>query len=331
MTPALAIGIDLGGTNIKGGVVDPSGRVLDRREIPTRADRGPGPVMDDLAELVTRLRNDHPVLGIGLATPGPLDLRRGRIIHAANLPGWIDVPIRDALAETTGLRVVLENDANAAAYGEFVAGAGRECLHMTLLTLGTGIGAGVIIDGRILHGHFDNAAELGHMIVVVDGEPCPCGQRGCLERYASADAVVRRADVAPPLAGGAERKRPDQSAERRRPDAPRTAEEVALLASQGDEGCSRVWNEACLYLAVACVNIQHAYNSQRIILGGGLSQAGVFLLNNVRCRMIEYAWKLHNDVPELLLAKLGSDAGIVGAAALLRDQSGDAENPGRGR
>jgi len=315
MTPSIAIGIDLGGTNLKGGVIDASGRILDRRDIPTRPDRGPGPVMDDLAELVKQLRRDREVVGIGLATPGPLDLRRGRIIHAANLPGWIDVPIRNALAGKTGLPVVLENDANAAAYGEFTAGAGRECQNMTLLTLGTGVGAGVIIDGRILHGHFDNAAELGHMIVVVDGEPCPCGQRGCLERYASADAVARRAD------------RFNQSGERKRPDPPRSADQVASRAAQGDEVCLRAWNEACLYLAVACVNIQHAYNSQRIILGGGMGQAGALLLDNVRRQLKEQSWRLHDDVPEVVLAELGSDAGIVGAAGLLRDHIGKTENP----
>jgi glucokinase len=276
--------------------------------------------------------------GIGLATPGPLNLREGRIIHAANLPGWIDVAIRDSLAQKSGLPVVLENDANAAAYGEFIAGAGRGCQHMTLFTLGTGIGSGVIIDGRIFHGHFDNAGELGHMIVVVGGEPCPCGQRGCLERYSSADAVARRA-----ANQSVERERHDskgqgrrdegtkgrreQSVERERHDSSLSAEEVASRAKQGDPACAQVWNEACLYLAVACVNVQHAYNSQRIILGGGMSQAGDFLLSAVRRHLAEQSWKLHNDLPEIRLAELGADAGLVGAAALVRDHRSKTENP----
>jgi len=317
MTPRRAIGIDLGGTNIKGGIVDRDGRILHREEMQTGAERGPDPVIDDLAELVRRLGSAAPspfkgegrgegqsgagVVGVGLATPGPLDLRNGRIIHAANLPGWKDVPIRDALAKKTGLRVTLENDANAAAFGELSSGAGRGCQHMALLTLGTGVGAGVIVDGRLLHGHFDNAAELGHMILVVNGSPCPCGQRGCLERYASADAVVRRV----------------------RDEGPRepqveivSAADVARRAAEGDATCRRVWDEACLYLAVACVNIQHAYNSQRIILGGGLSLAGDFLLEPVRRHLHEQTWRLHDDVPEVLLAGLGSDAGLVGAGTL---------------
>jgi len=308
-----AIGIDLGGTNIKGGLVDQHGTIRERHEIPTRAERGSNAVIDDLAALVNHLRRSGPVDGIGLATPGPLDLRNGRIIRAANLPGWIDVPIRDALAAKTGLPVTLENDANAAAFGEFTAGAGRGCQHMTLFTLGTGVGAGVIIDGRVLHGHFDNAGELGHMIVAVGGEPCPCGQRGCLERYSSADAVARRACI--------------PSLERKRQGPPLSAEEVASRAQQGDPICAKVWNDACLYLAVACVNVQHAYNSQRIILGGGMSQAGDFLLSSVRHHLADQAWRLHNDLPEICLAELGADAGLVGAAALLHAHRNKTEKP----
>lgn len=329
MTRRLAIGIDLGGTNIKAALVDRLGRILERAEQSTRAERGPKAVIADLVEIARRwaapegVRGARRIAGIGLATPGPLDLVRGRIVHAANLPGWKNVRIRDGLARATALSVILENDANAAAYGEFTAGAGRGCDHVVMLTLGTGVGGGVIIDGRILHGHFDNAAEFGHMIVAVDGLPCPCGQRGCLERYASADAIVRRAA---------------QSRDRRRdrrgsvvPEAPRArgaqgggadplrADEIARSAAAGDRSCRRIWDEACLYLAVACVNIQHAFNPQRIILGGGLAGAGSFLLNSVRARFREQTWRLHKDSPQIVLAELGNDAGTIGAAALAHD------------
>lgn len=316
MSAALAIGIDVGGTNIKGGIVDANGAIVHRHEIPTRADRGPAAVMDDLAKLVAHLRGGREVVGVGLATPGPLDLRRGCIVHAANLPGWIDVPIRDALAHACGLPVTLENDANAAAYGEFTAGAGRGCQHMTLFTLGTGVGAGVIVDGQVLHGHFDNAAELGHMIVEVGGEPCPCGQRGCLERYCSADAVARRVREIKGSRRSAGGRPVDWSAER-----------VAQAARDGDADCACVWDESCKYLAVACVNVQHAYNSQRIILGGGMSQAGEFLISSVRRHFAEQAWKLHDDLPDIVLAQLGSDAGLVGAVGLIRDQLNRIEKP----
>lgn len=316
MNPPLAIGIDLGATNIKAAVVDRDGNILHRLEQPTEASRGPGPVLDDLADIVRRLATYSPfqedgrgkgldserIVGIGLATPGPLDLRRGRIVRTANLPGWKNVPIRDALREKTGLPVTLENDGNAAAYGEYRCGAGRDSGDLVMLTLGTGVGAGVILNGRILHGHFDNAAELGHMIVVVDGIPCPCGQRGCLEQYASANAIVRRAAQYLDREGAV----------------PLSAKDVAKGAANGDPLCERVWNEACLYLAIACVNIQHAYNPSKIVLGGGMSNAGAQLLDLVNAHFRKHTWSLHNDAPEIALAQLGPDAGVIGAAMLAK-------------
>jgi len=317
MNPPLAIGIDLGGTNIKAALVNRTGNILHRLEQPTAASRGPGPVLEDLADIVRRLVASSPIrgegggggsvteriVGIGLATPGPLDLREGRIVRTANLPGWKNVPIRDALRVKTGLPVTLENDANAAAYGEYRFGAGSGRDDLVMLTLGTGVGAGVILNGRILHGHFDNAAELGHMIVVVDGLPCPCGQRGCLEQYASANAITRRALSVDPSRdrGGAGILR---------------AEDVAQHAANGDALCNRVWEEACLFLAIACANIQHAYNPSKIVLGGGLSNAGALLLDPVNAYFRKHTWSLHADFPEIVLAKLGPDAGIVGSAAL---------------
>jgi len=308
MNPPLAIGIDLGGTNIKAAVVDRDGMILHRLEQPTEASRGHGPVIEDLAALVRELRKGDrnrrdEIVGIGLATPGPLDHREGRIIRGVNLPGWNDVPIRDAIHQKTGLPVILENDANAAAFGEYCSGASRGRDDLVMLTLGTGVGAGVIVDGRILHGHFGNAAELGHMIVVVDGLPCPCGQRGCLEQYASATAVVHRVLQA------------DSSHEKNTAIAIR-AEDVANAAANGDPIAERVWDEACLYLAIACVNIQHAYNPSKIVLGGGLSNTGAQLLDRVNAHFRKCIWSLHTDAPEIVLAELGLDAGVIGAAKL---------------
>lgn len=317
MNPPVAIGIDLGGTNIRAAVVDGQGRILQRLEQPTAAARGPGPVIEDLADLVRRLSPSPSkgegrgeggrfgeVVGIGLATPGPLDLSGGRIIHAANLPGWKDVRIRDTLREKTGLPVTLENDGNAAAYGEYCFGAGLGREDLVMLTLGTGVGSGVILDGRILHGHFDNAAELGHMIVAVDGLTCPCGQRGCLEQYASADAVVRRVLSVDPSRVG------------KRSDLSLRSEDVAEAAAAGDALCERVWDEACRYLAVACVTIQHTFNPAKIVLGGGLSNSGGQLLDRVKAHFRKHTWSLHNDAPEIVLAQLGGDAGFIGAAML---------------
>ncbi len=317
MNLPLAIGIDIGGTNIKAAVIDLDGNVLHRLEQPTDASRGPGPVIEDLADIVRRLAAltaahgksrveglvSEGIVGIGLATPGPLDLHGGRIIRGANLPAWKDVPIREALWQKTGLPVTLDNDGNAAAYGEYRCGAGRDGGDLVMLTLGTGVGAGVILKGRIFHGHFDNAAELGHMIVVVDGLPCPCGQRGCLEQYASAQAIVHRVLLADP-------------SHEKAPAIAIRAEDVAQAAANGDPLCERVWDDACLYLAIACVNIQHAFNPTRIVLGGGLSNAGAQLLDRVSAHFRRHTWSLHTDSPEIVLAQLGPDAGVIGAAML---------------
>lgn len=315
MKPTLAIGIDLGGTNLKGAAVDPHGRILAKRTDPCEVRRGPDAVVADMAELIDALLAEVSVprselVGVGLGTPGPLSQREGRILKTANLPGWQDVPIAAMLAERTGGPVTLDNDGNAAAFGEFWAGAGRGCDDLVMLTLGTGVGAGVVLGGRVLHGHFENAAELGHTIVAVDGLPCSCGQRGCLERYASAAGVARRVVEAvregesSTLSGAVHA---GEAIDSRR---------VVECALAGDALCRRIWDEACLYLAVACINIQHAYNPARVILGGGMSSAGDFLLDRVKEHAQRRKWSLHEDLPDIVLAGLGKGAGMVGAAGL---------------
>lgn len=318
MTPLpIAIGIDLGGTNLKGAVVTSDAEILRRSVIPTNAEQGPEAVVADIARLVDGLLEGvgaerSALVGVGVGAPGPLSAESGRIYRTANLPGWVDVPLRDLVARRIGRPVFLENDGNAAAFGEFTAAerAGEPADELVMFTLGTGVGCGVILDGRILHGHFENAAELGHMIVVADGLPCPCGQRGCLEQYASAGAVARRVTAAIEsgeasrlaVAGGSE--------------PPIDAEMVIEAVRAGDALCTKIWDEACVYLAIACINVQHAYNPARIILGGGMARAGAFLVDRVREQVGRQRWRLCDDLPTIGLGRLGYDAGVVGAAAL---------------
>jgi glucokinase len=304
MKAKVAVGIDLGGTNLKVAAVSEDGRALASRITRTDASRGPDAIIADMVDLVDavlaeagRLRSD--CAGVGVGSPGPLSPTSGRIIRCANLPGWDDVPLRARLADRLKLPVVLDNDANAAAYGEFWVGAGRDGADMVMLTLGTGVGSGVIVKGRILHGHFENAGELGHMIIVPDGLSCGCGQRGCLEAYASAAAVSRRViEKRPNTAAGLD------------------AEQVAREARRGDAICLSVWTETCRCLALACVNIQHAFNPARVVLGGGMALAGAFLADPVREELRRLRWTLHDDLPEIILAELGSEAGVIGAAGL---------------
>lgn len=313
MTILAAVGIDLGATNAKVAVVDHDGMVHAFRSGATHPERGPDALVVNLVMLLDQALEEvgltrEELIGVGIGAPGPLSVSRGTIINATNLPGWEHVPLRKMLFEALDLPVQFDNDGNAAAYGEWWVGAGREADDLVMLTLGTGVGAGVVLRGRVLHGHFENAAELGHMIVVPDGLLCPCGQHGCLEQYASASGVARRVVAAieeggeSSLAGAVRAKEQFGS------------EEVVKAAQAGDELCRRVWDEACRYLAVACVNIQHIYNPACVVLGGGMANAGSYLLDNVRQHFADLKWHLHFDFPEILLPELGYRAGVIGAA-----------------
>jgi glucokinase len=316
---AIAIGIDLGATNLKGAAVDRTGTLIARHTQPL--DRiEPDVVISEMAGLVERVLESTSVdrasvVGVGVGSPGPLSYSTGRILNATNLPGWRDIPLRDRLQNALQKPVVLDNDGNAAAYGEYWTGAGRDGRDLAMLTLGTGVGAGVVLDGRILHGHFENAAELGHMIVAVDGLPCACGQRGCLEQYAAASAVARRVEHA--IHEG----EPSALTDTVRKGGSVDAADVARSAAAGDALCLRIWDEACLYLASACIAIQHAFNPARVVLGGGMSRAGDFLIKRVQAHVGRQRWKLLDDIPDITLAKLGYDAGMIGAAGLAWQQA----------
>ncbi len=315
MSESVAVGIDLGGTNVKVALVDVRGRIKARWVSPLDPAESPSVTVREIVATIDSLLAEAglsrlDLAGVGIGAPGPMDLRRGRIVKAANLPAWHDVPIRELMSDALIQPVVFDNDGNAAAYGEHWAGAGRGSDDMVMLTLGTGIGGGVILGGRVLHGHFENAAELGHTIVAVNGAPCTCGQRGCLEAYASARAVAQRASAA--LAQG------ESSTLRKVADDNLNVQAVTVAqhARGGDSLARRVWDDACLHLAVACVNVQHAYNPARIVLGGGLSRAGDLLLDGVREHFARQKWSLHDDLPTIELAALGYDAGLIGAAGL---------------
>ncbi len=318
----LAAGVDLGGTHLKLALVRRDGTVAARNDEPIHTATGPDAVIAQIAERLRALLEANGVarerlVGVGLGCPGPLSPSRGLIIRMANLPGWDNVPICARLSEALDLPVTLENDGNAAAFGEYWAGyrggesrAGdRAGGDLAMLTLGTGVGGGIIFNGRVWHGAMENAAELGHTIVMPGGLECPCGQRGCLERYGSAAAVGRRVEEAVRAgeacslsAGGGDATKPIDS------------QRVAQGVKAGDPLCRRIWQEACDMLAVACVNLQHTVNPQRILLGGGMALAGDLLLRPVREAYERLRWKLHDDHATIELARLGYDAGVIGAA-----------------
>lgn len=317
MAEPVAIGIDIGGTNVKAGIVSPDGTIVAQDSVPTQSPDGPDGVVHRSAELVRKIETQagispSDVCGAGVGCPGPLSPTKGVIYETANMVGWDHYPLRDRLSEALGMPVAIDNDANAAALGEFHFGTGRGAREMVLITLGTGVGAGVIVNRQLVHGAWHNAGELGHTIVALRGRPCPCGQSGCLERYSSARAVAER--YAELVRGGA-----PATPLANRVLAGDTISSADIVAARSqDELAAQVWDEACFYLAVTCVNLQHILNPQRIVLAGGVARAGAALLDPVRTHFEELTWAFQRDRPEIVLASLGDNAGIVGAAALGR-------------
>ena len=309
----VAIGIDLGGTAIKGGLVAADGTILDKNQIATEADGGPDHVLERIAGRIEFFKSQAaarniPVARVGIGAPVILSHKTGTIIAPPNLPGWRNVPIVARLTSAIGLPVNLENDANNAAFAEFICGAGRGCQNMVLLTIGTGIGGGVIIDGRLFRGAFENGGELGHTIVHAGGRLCGCGQRGCLEANASASSMTQRAIKL--LEAG----RVSTLAVEWKSTGLIDGRHIAAAAVAGDALALEVWKETCRYLAIGCINIQHAFNPQRVVFAGGISETGAFLLDGITAAYRAEASRLLGDPPEMRLAELGNDAGFVGAA-----------------
>lgn len=311
------LGIDLGGTNIKSGVVDDSGRVLSSVSRPTAVDDGPEAGIDHLAEAGRHAVQEaglawDAIAGVGLGSPGTMDLEAGVLLEPPNLHGWENLPIREQLSKRLGKKVVFQNDGNAAAYGEYWIGAGQGVRSLVMFTLGTGIGGGVVIDGEILEGRHSHGAEYGHIIVEMDGgRICSCGQVGHLEAYASATAMVKRAHEA--LAG-------DASPSALRQVAPHDLDSrcIAESAAAGDAMAVHLMNETARYLAVGAVSMMHTIDPDLVLFGGGMTNAGEPLLEEIRRNVRRMAFPIPAARTRIEFARLGGEAGFVGAAGWAR-------------
>ena len=310
------IGIDLGGTNVKIGCFDPKLQLIAKTSAPTRADMGAEAVVDRIADAVEKLLAENgyrpaSIAAAGIGAPGPADLEAGVIIASPNMPLFKNVPLRKMLQDRLKTPVVLENDANAACWGEYVLGAGKDVSNMAFFTLGTGIGGGLVIDGKLIHGHDNNAAELGHVIIYPDGRQCGCGQRGCVEAYASADSTARRATEA--VLAGAESALKDVLARNGRI----TSKDVYQYVTT-DDLARKIADETAKALALVCINVLHTTGPARIVFAGGMIAAGDVLLNRIKDFFGQYVWSLKTEQLDIAFATLGEDAGIIGAAALAR-------------
>jgi glucokinase len=311
------VGIDLGGTNIKIGLFDSELKLICKTSVATKADMGPEVVIDKMAQTVEKLLADaglsrHDVVAVGIGTPGPAKYSEGVIIQSTNMPKFKNVPICRILNEKLGAPIVFDNDANVACWGEYAVGAGKGVKDIVFFTLGTGIGGGIISNGELVHGCAENAAELGHMIIYPDGRECNCGQRGCVEAYASADSTARRAREA--VETGAEsslKKVLDEKGQI-------TSKDVYEHLAAGDKLAKEITDGTAKALAITCINMLHTTEPKRIVFAGGMIAAGDILLNRIKDYFNEYIWTLKKEPVEICFATLGEDAGIIGAAALAR-------------
>jgi glucokinase len=310
----LTIGVDVGGTKVAAGVVDEQGQILGRTRHGTPS-ASPADVEDVIAVCVEELRRDHEVEAVGVGAAGFIDADRSRVLVAPNL-SWRDEPLRDAVSARTGLPVVVENDANAAAWAEYRFGAGRGEEHLVLVTVGTGIGGGIVLNGALYRGRFGVGAEFGHLQVVPGGRRCGCGQVGCWEQYCSGRALLHEArEIADVRRGYGARLlelgdgRPEGI----------EAREVTAAAREGDPAALDCFAEVGGWLGQGLADLAAVLDPGVFVIGGGVADAGELLLGPARRvfaeRLTATASRPHAD---LRLAELGNDAGLVGAADLAR-------------
>jgi glucokinase len=316
----LYVGLDVGGTSMKAGVVSDTGKPLSGVSLSTEAHRGQDFGLERMCETIRAAVKQagvqmEQISAIGVATPGLMDIPGGLILDPMNLKPWRNVPVRRHVQETFGLPTAFQNDANAAAYGEFWAGAGRGARSMVLFTLGTGVGGGIIVAGRqggyVVEGEHSHGAEVGHIkIEMTNPRPCGCGRYGCLEAYASATAVVARTREALADDGG-------QSSLHHylRSGKELTSREAFAASDAGDELADRIVEETALYLAIGAMNLMHVIDPDLVVFGGGMIAAGDDFLDRIRAHVRQLAFTVPAERTRIVYAQLGGDAGFIGAAA----------------
>ena len=307
-----AIGVDVGGTKIAAAVVTPEGEVLNEVRYPSSGPKER--LLSSMARSVNEVRDGFEVGGVCLAVPGTVSTVENKIIDAPNLHAIEGIPLKDELEERTGLTTTVENDANAAAWGEFRFGAGSEVSHLIFITLGTGVGGGVISHGVLLRGAQGAGGEMGHITIQATGPRCGCGNHGCLEALASGTAIARRArEVAS--------EEPDSALGQLAVERAVLGEDVAGLARQGDEAAISVLRETGVWLGIGLAGFVNIFNPEVIAVGGGAARAGDLILDAARHEVRLRAMSPGRDLVEIKEATLGADSGVLGAAALARNSS----------
>jgi glucokinase len=295
-----SIGVDLGGTNLRAAAIDSQGKLLDKIAGSTELQAGRDAVIDDMVQSIEKLRarlGEHNLRGVGIGLPGFILMDKGIIVGSNNMPEFENYPVRDEIEKRLGAKVILENDANAAALGEKWMGAGREVDDLVLLTLGTGIGGGIIVGGRVLHGELGMAGELGHLTVVPNGNPCGCGNRGCVEKHASATAISAMARL---IGLGHDL----------------TSEDVYNLAVSGNERALAIFHSMGEALGVALANLINIFNFPLYLLSGGPLPAWNFFAPAMIAEVERRSFTYRHSPTRIEKATLGNEAGLYGAAFL---------------
>ncbi|MED4909106.1 ROK family glucokinase [Brevibacillus centrosporus] len=317
----IIVGVDVGGTAIKMALITPGGELVAKTQEPTPVAQGEDGVLQKIAEMADALLAQHEyskaqTLGIGVGVPGPIDAKNGIVMQAVNLHWRKPVPLREKLKALTGLPVAVENDANMAALGEMWQGAGQGAEDLVAITLGTGVGGGIIVHGNVVHGINGVGGEIGHITMTPGGGSiCNCGKTGCLETYTSATAIIREGKLAatngtsPALAAALA-----QHGELK-------AKDVLDAAKEGDTASLAIVEQATLYLGLALSHLAILLNPAKIVIGGGVAAAGEFLFSRVResfARFVPFTYVVEST--QIVAATLGNDAGVYGAGWLIRSQ-----------
>lgn len=314
------VGIDLGGTFIKTAVVSEDGEVLGKVSLPTESEHGPEHVMNVMADSVGQALREATVLksvvrACGVGAPGPMNWKSGVVYSPPNLPGWKDVPLAEEMAKRLSIPTYVDNDANVACFGEYWSGAGRGVESMCMLTLGTGVGGGIVVFGKLLRGIDGTAAEIGHIKVERDGRSCGCGGMGCLESYASVTGLVRTA-----------RKGLEEGEASTLRDATGgdldalTGKMVSDAAQAGDGFATYVIEETGRWIGTGVASLINLLNPERVVLAGGMIDAGEMLFKPIREIAVQEAFEVPAKRAKIVAAELGGNAGVVGAAGCARER-----------
>ncbi len=310
-----AIGVDVGGTKIAAAVVSPEGKILNEVRYPTQA-IPPNRLVGTIARAITEVKDGFVVGGACLAVPGFVLSAENKVVFAPNLHEIENIRLDEEIGGRTGLLVTVENDANAAAWGEFRFGAGKDDDHLVFITLGTGVGGGVITHGVLLRGSQGAGGELGHVTIDTTGPRCGCGNHGCLEALASGTAIERRArEVASDL--------PNSALGRLAIERHVLGEDVTRLAQEGDEAALQVLQETGMWLGIGLAGFVNVFNPEVVAIGGGASRAGEFVLEPARKEVQLRARSPSRDLVRIKEASLGPESGVLGAAALARGEDGE--------